>query len=70
MNIWNVWANREMPTGRWCRSLYCKSWHERLRFWLVKLLLRSFGKSQVCYTRVDTGSGDTIEEIPLSMELG
>lgn len=53
--IVSVWVNREMPTGRWYRSLYCKSRRDKVKFWLIGLLLKSLDKSKsVCQTRLDT----------------
>lgn len=56
MDINNVWINGTIPIGRWYENIYCKVWHERFRFWLIKLLIKSLYKSKnICYTRLDTG---------------
>ena len=61
MKIFNISANREMPISQWWPTIYCKSWHEKLRFWLICLLYKSFTSSNVSYSRVDTGTEEITE---------
>ena len=55
MEIANIWANREAPTGRWYRSIYCSKWHQQLRLWLAKQILKSLFQND-SWARIDTGS--------------
>ena len=41
----NIWLNRTAPTGIWYKSSACKKWHEKVRLWLVKLILKSLTKN-------------------------
>ena len=56
MDIANVWVNREMQTGKWYPILHCRRWHQRLRLWVIKLIIKSLAESKdICQTRLDTG---------------
>ena len=53
MEIRNVWANRESPIGRWYPTVSCRAWHQRLRLYLIKLLMKSLCRD-FYWSRIDT----------------
>jgi len=57
MDIDNIWVNRECQPGKWYPRTYCRKWHQRLRFWLVKRLLKSlYAEKDICWIRIDTST--------------
>ena len=47
----------EIADGEWHQRLYMKSWHEKLRWNLIRWLLKSlFTEKRISYYKLETGS--------------
>ena len=57
-----IWVNREKPTGRWFKQVHAEKWHERLRFWLVRLLI----KSMVSDVLITTGTSSDENKVSVN----